>query len=67
MISIKTVNSAIKKLGGKAELVKGVGYFYFWSDDVSFVDGSSVFVYRINDLSLADWIEEYKSLKVSAD
>ena len=67
MISIKTVNNAIKKLGGKAELVKGVGYFYFWSDDVTFVGGSSVFVYRINDLSLADWIEEYKSLKVSAD
>lgn len=67
MISIKTVNNAIKKLGGKVELVKGVGYFYFWSDDVAFVDGSSVYVYRINDLTLEQWIEEYKSLKAYVD
>jgi len=56
MISIPAVNRAIAHLGD-IELVKGNGYFYFAGDTVS-VWAESVYVYRINELSLERWIEE---------
>lgn len=59
MISIPAVNRAIAHLGN-IELVRGNGYFYFFGDDVN-VWAESVYVYRINELSLARWVEEAQS------
>jgi len=58
-LSIPTINKAIKKLGGDAELVKGEGYFYFTSPKVMW-DTHSVYVCKINHLDLEYWMEEYK-------
>ena len=65
MTTRAAVNKAIAHLG-KIELVKGEGYFYFIGDDVN-VWAESVYVYRLNELTLERWIEEAKSvIKVSA-
>lgn len=64
MITIKTVNNAIKKLdGGVGTLVKGEGYFYFFPEKNENWDTHSVMVYKINDLTLERWLEEYEEFK----
>ena len=61
MLTIKTVNRAIEQAtGDKVDLVQGEGYLWFAGTDWRH---SSVAVCRLNHLSLAEWIEEYKRLK----
>lgn len=57
MLTLKKVNDAIKAAGIKAELVKGKGYFYFVGSEVR-DDADGVYVYSLNELDLARWIEE---------
>ena len=63
MIKLKTVNDAVKHLG--VELVQGEGYFYFIpvNDDFEHVyfNEYSVMVYRLNQLTLEQWLEEAKA------
>lgn len=59
MITRTTVNKAIAHLGD-IKLVKGSGYFYFVGDSVN-VSASGVYVYRLNELPLEQWIEEAKA------
>jgi hypothetical protein len=63
MLTLKRVNKAIKELGGEEVLVKGDGYYYFWEGTAPDWKSSSVMVCRLNQLTLEQWIEEYKSLK----
>lgn len=60
---IKTVNKALKKAGIDAELFRGQDYFYFVGPDVENSPRSIVYVPRLTDLSLADWVEEALTLK----
>lgn len=59
MLTLKQVNAAIAAKGIKAELVKGAGYYWFFGDDVEYaVEGTSVYVYRLNDQSLQGWMDD---------
>lgn len=62
----QSVNKAIRALGGAEKLVKGEGYFYFTGGEAASWPATSVYVYRLHDLSLAEWVEEYKSLRAEA-
>jgi hypothetical protein len=65
--SIGQVNSALKARKIDMELVKGKDYFYFVGDDVDLsADGTSVYVPRVSDLSLEQWIDEAIDKKVKA-
>ncbi len=57
-VTIKSINRAILDAGLNAEIVRGVGYFYFVGDDVDLRKESSVYVYRLNELSIEEWVEE---------
>ena len=63
MISIKTVNNALKKLGHEEKLCKGNGYFYFYDGEADQWYSSSVSVFAINHLTLEQWIESFDRLK----
>lgn len=68
MLNIKKVNKEIKLLGIEAEIAKGDGYFYFFGDGVKFCKHTSVFVYRLNQIKLDDWLNEAKCFaKESSD
>lgn len=56
MITIKQINNAIKHLGD-ITLHKGESYFYFVGNDVKH-DFEGVYVDKINQLSLSQWIKE---------
>jgi hypothetical protein len=59
MFRLKTLNRQIKSLDERCELVMGNGYQYFLFDDVeqNVYEMESVYVPRLNDLPLIQWIE----------
>lgn len=60
MLTLKKVNAAIQKIEDGWELVKGEGYFYWYHPtDLSYLDLSTVSVYRLNHLTLDQWIDEF--------
>lgn len=67
-ITVQTVNKIAKEFD--FELVKGDGYFYWISDRWEldrYLDTTAVYVYKINDLSLTEWIvdlvEKYNKVR----
>lgn len=57
---LRTVNNVFSASKLPVELVKGSGYLYFVFDDGKRFDTLSVMVPRLNDLSLAQWVDEGK-------
>lgn len=69
-ITLKQVNEALKNAGVGAELVKGKDYFYFVSLNGSespelWQNGTSVYVPKLNDLNIDEWVREAVVLKYS--
>ena len=65
-ITAKTVEKEIKKqFGYDVNIINGRGYFYFIDDDGNSLDSwstTSVMVNSLNQLSLEQWVEEFKWL-----
>lgn len=61
-VTLNKVTEAIRALGGAEELVKGNGYFYFAGGNTGSWYSTSVYTYRLSDLTLDQWIDEYKTL-----
>jgi len=59
-MQLRTVNNVFSASKLPLELVKGKGYLYFVFDDGKRYDTLSVMVARLNDLSLAQWVDEGK-------
>lgn len=63
----RSVNAAIRDLGGTEKLVRGKGYWYFCEGDSASWPDASVYTMHLGDLTLTQWIEEYKALKADAE
>lgn len=63
MLNRAIINKALRAKGYCDELCCGGGYWYFSGQDASQFPQSSVYVYRLNDLSFEQWIEAYESLR----
>lgn len=59
------VNARLRKMGVAERLVKGEGYCYFTEGEAMDWPSASVMVYRISDMTVGEWIEEYKRLKAA--
>ena len=62
MLTLKKVNQELKNLGSQEILVKGKDYYYFAEGNSCFWQSCSIMVMRLNDLSLEEWIHEWKYL-----
>jgi len=60
--SIAQVNAFLKSKNVKERLKKGKGYFYFSEGNSYDWDSTSVYVYRIDDMTFQEWYNEYKNL-----
>jgi len=63
-ITLKKLNKEIKAVSPYLSLAKGDGYYYFYSDDKElglFLSGlptTGVYVYKLNQLTLDEWVKE---------
>jgi hypothetical protein len=62
-LNLKVVNDELARLGLKAELAKGAGYFFFRGREADDWIDRTVGVRTINSLTLKQWVEEYHRLK----
>jgi hypothetical protein len=62
-VTITAVNAAIKAAGGDEELVKGNGYFYFVGAETPLWAQASVYTTRLGDLTVDEWVDEWRELK----
>lgn len=54
----KSISSKIQRQGFPVSLYKGDGYFYFVFDDGVKWESESVYVFRLNQLSVDRWIDQ---------
>ena len=66
-LTLKSIAKACAEAGLPAdiELVEGDGYFYFWCEEAPLWQSTAVYTYRLNDLTLDQWVEEAKSKHAS--
>ena len=62
-MTLKKINKELADLGFQERLARGNGYFYFYDGDASAWPQTGVYVYRLRDLSLEQWIEEAQLLR----
>jgi hypothetical protein len=62
-LHLKVINDQLARLGYKAELSKGSGYFFFRGGETTNWIDRSVAVRTINSLTLKEWIAEFRRLK----
>jgi hypothetical protein len=62
-LNLRVVNDELARLGLKAELAKGSGYFFFRGGEAGDWIDRTVAARTINTLTLKPWVEEYRRLK----
>jgi len=60
--SVAQVNTFLKSKNVDEKLNKGKGYFYFSEGDSYNWPSTSVYVYKVNDMTFEEWYDEYKKL-----
>ena len=62
-VSLKAINDELARLGSTTRLAKASGYFYFQFGEAADWLDRTVQVPKVSDLTLEQWIGEYKRLK----
>lgn len=60
-MTLARIQKAISKAGIPLELVRGAGYQYFVFDDANHFETASVCVCYLNQLTVAQWVEEARA------
>lgn len=58
-LTLKSINKALAGRGIKEELVAGEGYYYFCEGDAPLWQATIVPVYRLNHLTLEQWLSHW--------
>jgi hypothetical protein len=66
-LQLKTVNKELKAQGLDCQLFKGEGYYYFSGPDVEFASGTAVYVNRLNEMALFQWINQARDFADESD
>lgn len=61
-LTLAAINKALADVPAGEILVKGKDYFYFTDGNAHAWPTCSVYVARLSDLSLTDWIGEWRNL-----
>lgn len=62
-LDLNHVNTELARLGYKAKLAKGRGYFYFQEGEAADWIDTGVKVRKLNDLTLKQWVAEFHRLQ----
>jgi hypothetical protein len=63
MVTLKQINRALKNKGYEVELIKGEGYFYFEGRDADNLTSQGVYIPRLSDQSVEEWVKDFEILK----
>lgn len=64
--TLRTVNSALRRAGHEERLVRGEGYYYFADGAAHTWPQSGVYVYRVGELSVDQWLAQRDALAADA-
>lgn len=59
-LQLRQVNAALKREGAAEVLVRGNGYYYFAEGDAHEWPATAIYVNRISQLNLDQWIWEWR-------
>jgi hypothetical protein len=62
-VSLKAINSELERLGARAVLARGDGYFYFLGGEATDWLDRTVRVPTLSSLALDQWAEEFLKLR----
>ncbi len=65
-VTVAKVNAALRKLGVQEKLFRGHGYYYFGEGNASAWPSTSVYVYRVYELTIDEWVAEHTMLAAKA-
>jgi hypothetical protein len=65
-MTIRDINTALRAEGIQGSLRRGRGYFYFTGADFDSCFSTSVYVFRLEGFTLAQWISEAKQMIAAA-
>jgi hypothetical protein len=65
MPTSRQINSALKKQGYNVEIVKGKDYCYFSGRDATMLRQTTVYVPRLKDLTIEQWVGEFEYLAIT--
>ncbi len=60
---VAEVNAALKARGRGERLRRGAGYYYFSDGETGRWRATSVYVYRADSLTVAEWLHEFDELQ----
>lgn len=63
--TVARVNKVLKSMGVEERIAQGNGYVYFYDGDTSYWPAASVFINRINEMTVKELISEYEALKAA--
>lgn len=66
-LTLRHVNKFLREHGVPDVLHAGKGYFYFNGPNADKWPQQGVYVYRINQLTLQQWLQQYNMLKEQGD
>jgi hypothetical protein len=62
-VTLAAINRAIRASGGAEALAKAAGYFHFHGGDAAAWPQSGVYVARLDQMTLAQWVAEWRRLR----
>lgn len=57
---LQQVNRELKRMGREERLCRAKGYFYFWFGDAINWYSASIYVSHASELTLEQWLEEFR-------
>jgi len=57
--TVSDVNNVLAALGKSERLFKGQGYCYWAEGEAASWDKTSVYVYRLSDMTIAQWLADH--------
>lgn len=62
-LTLQSINKALQAVGASEELERGDGYFYFAGGNAHKWPATMVYVCRVNDLTIEQWVSAWRSLR----
>lgn len=64
MLTLKQINKEVAKEFPGYEVIKAKDYFYVWGPNGELWDSTMIYVCRVNDLNLLQWMHDIRLMMI---